>query len=72
VNSRRIQVGGAGAQHFYLGNIGRGVLYLCFFWTAIPLIVSFIELFSIRENIRQLNNQNAMQTAQRAKALMAA
>ncbi len=65
-------LGGAGGQHFYLGNTGRGVLYLCFFWTAIPVIVSLIELFSIKEKVRQLNNQNAMQAAQRAKALMAA
>ncbi len=36
-------LGGFGAHKFYLGETGKGILYLCFFWTAIPLIVSFIE-----------------------------
>ncbi len=32
-----------GAHHFYLGNIRRGILYVCFCWTAIPGIIGFIE-----------------------------
>lgn len=36
-------LGGLGAHHFYLGNVGRGVLYLLFFWTFIPAIAGFIE-----------------------------
>lgn len=36
-------LGGLGAHHFYLGNVGRGVLYLLFVWTLIPAIVGFIE-----------------------------
>lgn len=36
-------LGGFGAHHFYLGNIGRAVLYLVFVWTLIPLIVAFVE-----------------------------
>lgn len=38
-----ILLGGIGAHHFYLGNIGRGVIYLLFSWTFIPLIVGIIE-----------------------------
>lgn len=36
-------LGGLGAHHFYLGNVGRGVLYVLFVWTFIPAIVGFIE-----------------------------
>jgi TM2 domain-containing membrane protein YozV len=36
-------LGGVGAHHFYLGNIGIGVVYLLFFWTAIPMLVAFVE-----------------------------
>ena len=38
-----ILLGGIGAHKFYLGNIGLGILYLCFFWTFIPAIVGLIE-----------------------------
>lgn len=36
-------VGGLGAHHFYLKHIGRGILYLLFFWTCIPAIAGLIE-----------------------------
>lgn len=36
-------LGGLGAHHFYLGNTTRAVLYLVFFWTFIPAMVSFVE-----------------------------
>ena len=36
-------LGGVGVHLFYLGKIGRGIIYLVFCWTLIPLIVSFIE-----------------------------
>lgn len=35
--------GGLGIHQFYLGNNGRGVLYLLFFWTFIPFIIGFID-----------------------------
>ena len=38
-----ILLGGLGVHHFYLGNIGMGILYLLFSWTFIPLIVGVIE-----------------------------
>ena len=38
-----IFLGGFGVHHFYLGNVGLGLLYLLFFWTGIPLIVGIIE-----------------------------
>lgn len=36
-------LGGIGAHHFYLGNVGLGILYLIFCWTFIPMIIAFIE-----------------------------
>jgi TM2 domain-containing membrane protein YozV/rRNA maturation protein Nop10 len=36
-------LGGIGAHHFYLGNIGMGILYLVFSWTFIPMLAGFIE-----------------------------
>ena len=37
-------LGGIGMHHWYLGNYIRGILYLLFFWTLIPAILSFIDL----------------------------
>lgn len=36
-------LGGLGAHKFYQGNTRNGVLYLCFFWTAIPALLGLIE-----------------------------
>jgi len=36
-------LGGLGAHHFYLGNIGLGVIYLIFCLTLIPAFIAFIE-----------------------------
>ncbi len=38
-----ILLGGIGIHKFYLGKIGQGILYLLFFWTAIPAIIGIIE-----------------------------
>ncbi len=38
-----IFLGSFGIHKFYLGETGKGILYLVFFWTAIPGIVGFIE-----------------------------
>jgi predicted RNA-binding Zn-ribbon protein involved in translation (DUF1610 family) len=36
-------LGGLGAHKFYLGSIFLGLLYLVFFWTAIPALIGLIE-----------------------------
>ena len=36
-------LGGFGGHQFYLGNTGKGILYLVFCWTYIPSIIGFIE-----------------------------
>ncbi len=38
-----ILLGGLGIHKFYLGQIGKGILYLIFCWTYIPAILGFIE-----------------------------
>ncbi|PSP30814.1 hypothetical protein BRC64_11595 [Halobacteriales archaeon QH_10_67_22] len=38
-----ILLGGLGAHKFYLGDVGLGILYLCFSWTFIPAIIGLIE-----------------------------
>ena len=38
-----IVLGGIGIHKFYLGRTGWGIVYLVFFWTAIPAIVGLIE-----------------------------
>ena len=38
-----ILVGGLGIHKFYLGKVGKGILYLLFCWTAIPGIIGLVE-----------------------------
>jgi TM2 domain-containing membrane protein YozV len=37
-------LGGLGFHKFYLGQAMQGVIYLLFFWTGIPLILSIIDI----------------------------
>lgn len=37
-------LGGFGAHKFYLGQTGKGILYLLFFWTFIPAIIATVEM----------------------------
>ena len=48
-------LGSFGAHHFYLRRTGLGVLYLLFFWTGIPAIVSFVECFFMPGRVRRYN-----------------
>ena len=38
-------LGGLGVHKFYLGRIGAGIVYLVFFWTAIPALLGLIDFF---------------------------
>jgi len=39
--------GGIGLHQFYAGNEKKGVMYVLFCWTFIPVIISVVDLFSI-------------------------
>ncbi|MDL4843188.1 TM2 domain-containing protein [Aquibacillus rhizosphaerae] len=51
-----IFLGDFGIHKFYLGQKGKGILYLVFCWTGIPAIIGFIEgiiyLFSSEEKFQ--------------------
>lgn len=38
-----ILLGGLGIHKFYMGQIGKGIVYLIFCWTCIPAILGLIE-----------------------------
>jgi TM2 domain-containing membrane protein YozV len=38
-------LGSFGVHRFYLGNIALGIVYLLFFWTAIPGFIAWLEMF---------------------------
>lgn len=40
-------LGGVGAHKFYLGQTGKGFLYLIFFWTFIPGLIAFVEFIML-------------------------
>lgn len=37
-------LGGVGAHHFYYKNYIRGIVYLLFFWTGVPVILGWIDM----------------------------
>jgi TM2 domain-containing membrane protein YozV len=59
-------LGTFGIHHFYLRRTGLGILYCCFFWTGIPVILGFIECFFMPARVREFN---AIQAAAIAASL---
>jgi TM2 domain-containing membrane protein YozV len=39
-------LGGIGIHRFYLGQSGKGILYLIFCWTFIPSILAFFDFLA--------------------------
>jgi TM2 domain-containing membrane protein YozV len=62
-------LGGIGAHHYYMGKVGLGILYTVFFWTFIPAIVAFIELFLIMKRVDRYNEGMSQEAAVKVKAL---
>lgn len=56
-------LGSFGAHRFYLGETSLGVLYLCFFWTGIPGLVSLVECFLLPDRVRRYNTPQAVAIA---------
>lgn len=56
-------LGSFGAHRFYLGQTGWGILYLCFCWTFIPHLVSFVECFLLPGRVRRYNDRLAYDIA---------
>ncbi len=56
-------LGWMGAHQFYLGRPWRGVLYLLFFWTYIPVLLTIIDLFKIPAAVSNQNLLSANETA---------
>lgn len=52
-------LGGFGAHRYYLEQIGLGVLYTVFFWTLIPGMVAFVELFMVSGRVRRYSAAKA-------------
>lgn len=53
-----IVLGSFGAHKFYLGQIGVGILYLLFCWTAIPGIIGIIEgILYLTKSDEEFNDQ---------------
>lgn len=56
-------LGWLGGHKFYLGQTGLGIVYLLFSWTGIPLIVSYIEAFTITKTVFKMNREAAREAA---------
>jgi len=61
-------LGSFGAHRFYMGETGWGILYLCFCWTFIPHIVSFVECFLLPGRVRRYNQALAYEVAARVRS----
>ena len=62
-------VGGFGAHRFYLGETVLGILYTLFFWTFVPAIIAFVELFLIMNRVDRYNANLATAVAAKVRML---
>ena len=62
-------LGGVGAHHFYLSQIGLGIVYVVFCWTFIPAIVALVECFFMPSRVRAWNSRKAYEIAGKAQLL---
>jgi TM2 domain/zinc-ribbon domain len=64
-----IFLGWLGGHHFWMGNTLAGVLYLLFFWTGIPFLISLVEAFFMPGRVRLFNMGRARKIADQIKML---
>jgi integrase/TM2 domain-containing membrane protein YozV len=50
-------LGWMGGHRFYLDQTGWGLVYLCLFWTSIPMFVSLVELFLVGQRVEWYNDK---------------
>ena len=62
-------LGGLGGHRFYMDRIGLGVLSVLFFWTFIPAIIAFIELFFLSGRVNKYNEAQVEKIILRIKAM---
>ena len=62
-------LGAFGGHRFYMGEIGLGVLYLLFFWTLIPALIAFIELFLIFGRVDRYNQRKSQELISKIKLM---
>lgn len=63
--------GGLGGHHFYLGNTTRGMIYVLFCWTFIPLLFAIFEIFSLDGAVKKHNENAAKETVDQIRNLRA-
>ena len=65
-----ILLGGLGAHRFYMGETGLGILYVCFVWTAIPMIVALVEaIFFMGKRVEEYNETTAQEIVLKLRAM---
>lgn len=62
-------LGGVGAHHYYLGNIGLGITYTIFFWTWIPALIALIECFLMSGRVKKFNDNKMQEISLKIKSM---
>jgi TM2 domain-containing membrane protein YozV len=57
-------LGWVGAQYYYMGRVGKGIVCSLFAWTLVPLVISLYKCSSIRADVQRYNVTKAVELAQ--------
>ena len=50
-------LGGVGGHKYYMGKTIQGIIYTLFFWTLIPGVIAFVEMFMMPSRVRKYNEK---------------